>query len=79
MSCPSDIRASLSVNSSASVNWTIPVAVDNSKVTPTLTVSPPVVAPPYTFRNTTLIVYTAKDEAGNEKHCSFKVTLEGQT
>ncbi|XP_068737640.1 uncharacterized protein [Montipora capricornis] len=79
MSCPSDIHASLSVNSSASVNWTIPVAVDNSKVTPTMTVLPPGVAPPYTFLNTTLIVYTAKDAAGNERHCSFKVTLEDNT
>ena len=78
VSCPSDIRESITANSSALVNWTVPVAVDNSRTPPNLTVSPREASPPYTFYQDTLIVYTAKDAAGNEKECSFKVTLEGQ-
>jgi len=75
-SCPSDIRESLSANSSALVNWTIPIAVDNSGTTPLLRVLPHGASPPYTFYENTLIVYTAEDAAGNTKECSFKVTLE---
>ena len=77
MSCPSDIRTSLSVNASALVNWKVPVALDNSNMAPQITVSPSGVTPPYTFYNNTLIVYTAKDASGNKKECSFRVLLEG--
>lgn len=77
LSCPSDIRVSLSNTSSATLNWTIPIAVDNSKMKLVITVSPLGAIPPYTFHNSTLIVYTAIDAAGNKDECSFKVTLEG--
>ena len=77
LSCPSDIRANLGINSSVLVNWTIPVAVDNSNMAPQISVSPPGVAPPYTFYNNTNVVYTAKDPSGNKRKCSFKVLLEG--
>ena len=77
LSCPSDIRANLGINSSVLVNWTIPVAVDNSNMAPQIYVSPPGVAPPYTFYNNTNVVYTAKDPSGNERKCSFRVLLEG--
>ena len=78
MSCPSDIHASLNENSSASVNWTVPVALDNSNQVPQMTVSPRGITPPYTFHNNTIIVYTAKDASGNKKECSFRILLEGQ-
>ena len=78
LSCPSDIRASLDANSSAVLKWKIPVALDNSNQAPQIIVSPSGVAPPYTFYNTTLIVYTAIDARGNEEECSFKILLEGQ-
>ena len=79
MSCPSDIRASLSVNSTALVNWTEPVARDNSNLIPNVTVAPPGTRPPRTFNKTTLVIYTAMDTSGNKKQCSFKVILEGNT
>ncbi|XP_068689881.1 uncharacterized protein [Montipora foliosa] len=76
LSCPSDIRANLGINSSVLVNWTIPVVQDNSNMATQISVSPPGVAPPYTFYNNTDVVYTAKDPSGNEKKCSFRVFLE---
>ncbi|XP_015761109.1 PREDICTED: sushi, von Willebrand factor type A, EGF and pentraxin domain-containing protein 1-like isoform X1 [Acropora digitifera] len=76
LSCPSDIHANLGINSSVLVNWTIPVALDNSNMAPQISVSPPGVAPPYTFYSNTNVVYTAKDSSGNEKECSFRVLPE---
>ena len=77
LSCPSDIRTNVGVNSSVLVNWTIPVALDNSNMAPQISVSPLGVAPPYSFYNNTNVVYTAKDPSGNERKCSFRVLLEG--
>ncbi|KAJ7360021.1 hypothetical protein OS493_019109 [Desmophyllum pertusum] len=76
MRCPSDIRASISINSTALVNWTEPVALDNSNLAPQVTVSPPGISPPHIFNETTLVVYTAIDASGNERQCSFRVILE---
>ena len=78
MSCPSDIFASITKNSSASVNWTFPVAIDNSNQAPQITVSPAGVTSPYTFYTSTVITYTATDASGNKDECSFKVSLQGQ-
>ena len=78
MSCPSDIRASINGNSSASVNWTFPVAIDNSNQAPQITVSPAGVTSPYTIYTSTVIAYTATDASGNKDECSFQVFLEGQ-
>lgn len=77
LSCPSDIRVSLSVNSTVLVNWTEPVARDNSNLLPNITVDPSGLRPPYRFNETTLVVYTAMDGSGNKQQCSFKVILEG--
>ena len=79
MSCPADIRASINANSTVLVNWTKPVALDNSDLAPQVTVVPPGISPPYIFNKTTLIVYTARDESGNKEECSFKVVLEGES
>lgn len=54
-----------------------PVAQDNSNVGINITVTPAGISPPYTFNETTLIVYTATDANGNTDECSFKVILEG--
>ena len=78
LSCPSDIRANLRANVSASVHWKIPAAFDNSNESVQITVSPPGIKPPFTFYKTTVITYTATDASGNRKECSFKVMLEGQ-
>ena len=78
MSCPSDIHASINENSSALVNWTFPVAIDNSNQAPQITVSPAGVTSPYTIYTSTGITYTATDASGNKDECSFQVFLEGQ-
>ena len=78
-SCPSDIRASINVNSTAWVNWTEPVALDNDDLPPQVTVVPAGISPPHVFNKTTLVVYTARDASGNKKECSFKVVLEGES
>jgi len=79
MSCPADIRANISVNSTALVNWTEPVALDNSKLSPNVTVIPSGISPPHIFNKTTLVVYTASDTSGNRNECSFTVVLEGES
>ncbi|XP_078343207.1 uncharacterized protein LOC144628957 isoform X2 [Oculina patagonica] len=76
MKCPSDIRASININSTALVNWTKPIALDNSNLAPQLTVVPSGISPPHIFNETTIVVYTARDASGNKKECSFKVVLE---
>ena len=79
MRCPSDIRASINVNSTALANWTEPVALDNGNLGPQVTVAPPGISPPHKFNETTIVVYTARDASGNKKECSFKVVLEGES
>lgn len=77
--CPSDIRTSMNINSTALVNWTEPVALDNSNLAPQVTVFPPGISPPHIFNETTLVIYTAMDASGNKKDCSFRVVLEGES
>jgi len=61
------------------VNWTEPVALDNSDLAPQVTVFPAGISPPHNFNKTTLVVYTARDSSGKEEECSFKVVLEGES
>jgi len=77
VSCPSDIRANISEHSTALVNWTVPVALDNSKLSLNVTVAPVGISPPHIFNKTTLVVYTARDASGNKNECSFSVVLKG--
>ena len=76
MRCPSDIRATINANATALVNWTQPVALDNSNLAPQVTVVPLGISPPHIFNKTTFIVYTARDASGNKEECSFKVVLD---
>ena len=76
-SCPSDLSVPLDISGRATANWTVPVARDNSGEIPVVTVSPVGVYPPYEFNETTTITYTARDTSGNKKHCTFKITVEG--
>ena len=78
MRCPSDIRANINANGAALVNWTQPVALDNSNLAPQVTIVPQGISPPHVFNETALIVYTATDTSGNKRECSFKVVLEGE-
>lgn len=66
------------MNSTTLVNWTEPVAMDNSNLEPNITVDPSEISPPHIFNETTLVVYTATDASGNKDECSFKVILEGK-
>ena len=79
MSCPSDIRANINAHSTALVNWTKPVALDNSDLAPQVTVVPVGISAPHIFNRTTLIVYTARDASGNRGECSFRVVLIGES
>ncbi|XP_031559986.1 uncharacterized protein LOC116296157 isoform X2 [Actinia tenebrosa] len=75
-SCPSNIRISLGHNGTATANWTIPVAEDNSNIPPTVTVTPPDAVPPYSLNKSIVIEYKATDNAGNIGKCSFKIVVE---
>ena len=77
MRCPSDISANINLNATALLNWTEPVALDNSNLPPQLTVVPAGINPPHIFNKTTVIVYTARDASGNKKECSFRVVVKG--
>ena len=60
---------------SAQVNWTEPVATDNSAVQPTVTSN---YQPLQRFdQGTYVIVYTAVDQSGNEANCSFAIKVIG--
>ena len=54
------------------VNWTIPVASDNSK---SVVVTPLTEEPGVFSVGTTLIVYSASDPSGNTANCSFNVIV----
>ena len=76
-SCPLDIAIGLEEGGRADANWTIPVVSDNSRTDPKVTVSPKGIHPPYSFHQTTKVIYTAVDSSGNVAKCSFKITVEG--
>jgi hypothetical protein len=76
-SCPSNIRISLSHNGTATANWTVPVAEDNTRISPKITVQPSDAIPPYSINKSIEIEYSAKDKAGNIGKCSFKIVVEG--
>ena len=60
---------------SALVNWTEPVAIDNSGVTPTVTSN--YQSPQRFSQGTHVITYTAVDQSGNKATCSFTVKVLG--
>ena len=48
--CPADIVVIAGMDGTATVNFTVPVAIDNSGIEPTLTTSPPFLEPFYTVK-----------------------------
>ena len=60
---------------SALVNWTEPVAIDNSGITPTVTSN--YQSPRRFSQGSHVITYTAVDQAGNKAACSFTVIVIG--
>ena len=61
---------------SALVNWTEPVAIDNSGIAPTVTSN---YQPPQRFsQGSHVITYTAVDQSGNKATCAFTVNVVGK-
>ena len=61
---------------SAQVNWTEPVATDNSGVQPAVKSN---YQPPQRLsQGTHVIIYTAVDQSGNKATCSFLVKIKGK-
>ena len=59
----------------ALVNWTDPVAIDNSGIVPTVTSN---YQSPQRFRQGVHVIkYRAIDQSGNEAKCSFEVSVTG--
>ena len=60
---------------SAHVNWSKPVATDNSGVPPSVKSN---YQPPQRFsQGTHVIIYTAEDQSGNKATCSFTIEVIG--
>ena len=60
----------------ALVNWTEPVATDNSGVAPTVTSN--YQSPQIFSQGTHVIIYTAVDQSGNSATCTFQVQVLGK-
>ena len=60
---------------SALVNWTTPVAIDNSGVAPTMTSN--YQSPQRLSQGAHVITYTAVDQSGNKATCTFTVEVIG--
>jgi len=76
-SCPTEIRIpARSQSCDAVVTWVVPVATDNcSTVTLTSTHNPGSTFP----IATTVVKYTATDQAGNSASCEFRVVVTNET
>ena len=74
---PGDITAAANDNCEAVVSWVIPTVIDNctDNIVPTSPINPGATFP----LGTTMITYSAQDEAGNPATYSFNVTVEDQT
>ncbi|MTI40605.1 HYR domain-containing protein [Fulvivirga lutimaris] len=74
---PDDITVAANTNCEATVNWAVPTVIDNctDNITPTGDFDPGDTFP----LGTTLVTYSASDEAGNPATYSFNVTVEDQT
>lgn len=62
----------------ALVNWTLPVPEDNVDMKPRLVVNPNGIRPPHRFpAGKTYVVYTAIDNSGLRRSCSFSIQVQG--
>ncbi|VDI56620.1 Hypothetical predicted protein [Mytilus galloprovincialis] len=57
------------------VNISQPTAVDNSGISPKITVTPEDFRQPYLFRENTTVTFTAEDGSGNSEQCEIYVIL----
>ena len=75
--CPGDITIDNATEFVIRVNWQEPTATDNSGVLPSVSStrrSGELFAVPGAY----VVLYTAKDESGNEATCSFRITLKSK-
>lgn len=74
---PGNVIAAANSNCEAVVNWSVPTVLDNctTGIVPTSPISPGDTFP----LGTTMVTYSAQDEAGNAAIYSFNVTVEDQT
>ena len=78
LTCPADIEVeALEGINIAEVEWEVPVPVDNSRVTVSLSVVPALVPPTNLPIGKTRITYTATDSNKNSISCSFKILVKG--
>ncbi|XP_038071205.1 hyalin-like [Patiria miniata] len=71
--CPSNVRTNNAV-----VTWTPdPTATDNDGTTPAVTCTP-TAGSSFPVDDSTTVVCTARDTAGNEASCTFRVTVDQQ-
>ena len=73
--CPSDITIDNAAELDIRVNWREPTVADNSGALPLVTSTRrpgDLFAVPGSYE----VLYTAKDESGNEATCSFRITLK---
>lgn len=74
---PGDLTVAANNNCQAVVSWVIPTVTDNctDNIVPTSPINPGATFP----IGTTMVTYSAQDEAGNPATYSFNVTVEDQT
>ncbi|XP_023234729.1 sushi, von Willebrand factor type A, EGF and pentraxin domain-containing protein 1-like [Centruroides sculpturatus] len=74
--CPENIVVDAEENeASALVKWEIPLAVDNSRDIPTISVIPAIIPPRRFHIGVSTITYIAEDKNKNKKACNFTVTV----
>ena len=78
--CPDDISVSTDKDeSTATVLWEVPAAIDNSGILPNVEVTPAVVPPTSLPIGTSYITYVAEDVSKNKAKCKFKVIVSGDS
>ena len=79
LTCPSDIEMNSQEGAHfAEVEWEVPVPVDNSGVTVSLSVVPALVPPANLPIGKTRVTYTATDSNKNSISCTFRILVQGK-
>ena len=79
LTCPTDMEMNaLEGAHYAEVEWEVPVPVDNSGVTVSLSVVPALVPPANLPIGKTRITYTATDGNKNSISCTFRILVQGK-
>ena len=80
MQCPENVEVSANPdNDTTLVDWSVPVAVDNSGFIPNLSSDPALVPPARFPMGLTIVTYRAEDLSNNVAFCKFYVMVTGKT